>query len=281
MTNNFSLGQVLPTTKYLKISWTQTSAMNFLLAEMNVRTNNDAFSLVQTKIESVESDFNPNDVDPEDGPNPVDIDIDYDLVIAEKNIIASWKKSLNRSPEWLVNCGINSGESCLLKKFVIVNTLSWSLAKRTISSITSTAISSLTWEDLSLPETIAQVHFNSTGGTYIGYYGNVIIGSTITKPDDPVKENFDFVSWYTDLTFTTEWDFDVDIVTNSMTLYAKWDFDESNLGMATYDSEGVVILSSALSLTGLQDNEKVIVEKGLKNIWQEVIDDLEEALDEV
>lgn len=44
-----------------------------------------------------------------------------------------------------------------------------------------------------------------------------------TKPDDPIKEGFDFGGWYTDAAFTTEYKFtESEKVTQDMPLYAKW-----------------------------------------------------------
>ncbi len=44
---------------------------------------------------------------------------------------------------------------------------------------------------------------------------------TISKPEDPSRENFEFGGWYTDTTYSKQWDFSTSI-SSSMTLYAKW-----------------------------------------------------------
>lgn len=47
-------------------------------------------------------------------------------------------------------------------------------------------------------------------------------GSTITKPSDPTAEGYAFAGWYKDETCTKAWDFDSDVVTANISLYAKW-----------------------------------------------------------
>ena len=66
-----------------------------------------------------------------------------------------------------------------------------------------------------------------------------------------------------------------------ITLYANWSFDESLLDMATTTTRGAVILSDAESVVQLEYNDDVITEFSLKSIMQEIIDDFDEALDEV
>jgi uncharacterized repeat protein (TIGR02543 family) len=46
--------------------------------------------------------------------------------------------------------------------------------------------------------------------------------SLITKPTDPTKDGYSFAGWYKDEALTNVWSFDSDLVTESITLYAKW-----------------------------------------------------------
>ena len=270
MIHNFELGQVLPKTKYLKIAWTIESAEALLLELIQIRTDDERFSLVRTPVTNVQSDT-----------NPLDIDSDYDLVFAEKNIVASWKKSLNRLPEWLINCGLNSGLPCQTSQFVIINTMAWSLSKRTISSLSSSAILDLTWENLSDIPGVVNIYFNSVGGTPVEPYTNILVGQPISEPETVIKPLFIFAGWYTESTYENLWDFENDIVAEEITLYANWSFDESLLDMATTTTRGAVILSDAESVVQLEYNDDVITEFSLKSIMQEIIDDFDEALDEV
>ena len=48
-------------------------------------------------------------------------------------------------------------------------------------------------------------------------------GETLARPDNPVREGYRLVGWYTDIDLKTPWDFDTDTVQGNMTLYAKWE----------------------------------------------------------
>lgn len=49
------------------------------------------------------------------------------------------------------------------------------------------------------------------------------VGELIERPEDPTRSGFDFIGWYLDLGFTTEWDFETDLMPEySIVLYAKW-----------------------------------------------------------
>ena len=45
----------------------------------------------------------------------------------------------------------------------------------------------------------------------------------LPRPETPVKNGYVFTGWYTDTTYTTAWNFEVDRVTGHMTLYAGWE----------------------------------------------------------
>lgn len=65
------------------------------------------------------------------------------------------------------------------------------------------------------------VKFESNGGTPIdpvkAYYGE-----KLDRPEDPVREGKYLVGWFRDIQLTEEWDFESDVITGNMTLYAKW-----------------------------------------------------------
>ena len=72
-----------------------------------------------------------------------------------------------------------------------------------------------------------KVTYNSNGGSSVSTQ-TVLINGLATKPKDPTKDGYDFVGWYTDSNLKEEYDFDTK-VTNSFTLYAKWEeADEDN-----------------------------------------------------
>lgn len=54
----------------------------------------------------------------------------------------------------------------------------------------------------------------------------VAVGECITRPEDPVKEGYEFLGWYTNNTVTEEWNFSTP-VTHDMVLFAKWEAPEN------------------------------------------------------
>ena len=65
------------------------------------------------------------------------------------------------------------------------------------------------------------VTFNSNGGSLVGAL-SVINGKTIEKPEDPEKEGYKFIGWYTDDKFTEPFLFGSQAVVSDITLYAYW-----------------------------------------------------------
>ncbi len=51
---------------------------------------------------------------------------------------------------------------------------------------------------------------------------NVLTGSKILEPDSPTEQGYTFGGWYKEPTCSIIWDFNNDIVTTDITLYAKW-----------------------------------------------------------
>ncbi|MDE7263402.1 MAG: InlB B-repeat-containing protein [Anaeroplasmataceae bacterium] len=66
------------------------------------------------------------------------------------------------------------------------------------------------------------VTFDTDGGSAIAVQ-NVERGQTISNPDTPVKAGYEFKGWYKDKACNYIWDFEEDIVTGNVTLYAKWE----------------------------------------------------------
>ena len=64
------------------------------------------------------------------------------------------------------------------------------------------------------------VTFDTQGGSEIAPV-KVKSGETLTKPENPVKEDYEFVAWYEDKEAVTEFDFSLEITAN-WTLYAGW-----------------------------------------------------------
>ena len=65
-------------------------------------------------------------------------------------------------------------------------------------------------------------------------------GSLLEKPEDPAAEGYQFAGWYADPELTIPWDFDLNPVTQAVSLYAKWEIitDENENGGEIAVSEG-------------------------------------------
>jgi uncharacterized repeat protein (TIGR02543 family) len=66
------------------------------------------------------------------------------------------------------------------------------------------------------------VTFNSTGGSAVATLTGVESGARISAPAAPTRSGFTFDGWFKEVTLTTQWNFNTDTVTASITLYAKW-----------------------------------------------------------
>ena len=66
------------------------------------------------------------------------------------------------------------------------------------------------------------VSFDTAGGTPVIESQTIPLGGMLQPVDPPRRSGFRFAGWYTDSAYTNEWDFDNGIVTEDITLYAKW-----------------------------------------------------------
>ena len=51
-------------------------------------------------------------------------------------------------------------------------------------------------------------------------------GQLVRRPIDPIKTGYRFVGWYLDSELTQVWTFEIDTVSQDMTLYARWQIRE-------------------------------------------------------
>jgi uncharacterized repeat protein (TIGR02543 family) len=73
-------------------------------------------------------------------------------------------------------------------------------------------------------------------------------GGKVTKPADPVRTGYTFGGWFTDNnTFADEWDFAGDVVTQNITLYAKWTAVAATTFTVTFAGDGVSIASQTVA----------------------------------
>lgn len=75
------------------------------------------------------------------------------------------------------------------------------------------------WKQLAAGEFVVTFDLNGHGPNFFQY---VKEGDKIEKPADPEDDGYLFLSWCTDESLKTRWNFDKDTVSGHMTLYAKW-----------------------------------------------------------
>jgi uncharacterized repeat protein (TIGR02543 family) len=106
------------------------------------------------------------------------------------------------------------------------------------TSITENIILYAKWEEVN-PEVIT-VTFNSKLGSEVPPITNIVSGQKISKPKDPTREGYIFIGWFKDTggELTEEFDFENDVVTESMVLFAKWEEVSTETHIVTFDSNG-------------------------------------------
>ena len=93
-----------------------------------------------------------------------------------------------------------------------------------------------------------KVIFNSNEGSEIQSI-EVLSNSLLKKPEDPTKTGYNFGGWYKDVELMNKWDFNSDIITQNITLYAKWDlieYENVSYVLNASELETVASLSSDL-----------------------------------
>lgn len=86
-------------------------------------------------------------------------------------------------------------------------------------------------------------HNNGQADTLIKVYGNDLV----PIPETPIRNGYTFIGWYIDNTYTTAWNFDVDKVTDHITLYAGWKYSAPQEYRVTFkpnngDPDSIVIV---------------------------------------
>ena len=79
------------------------------------------------------------------------------------------------------------------------------------------------------------VTFNADGGTPAPDQQTVVSRGNVTQPPVMTKTGYTFDGWYKEDTFTAKWDFDIDTVTGTITLFAKWDINRYTV---TFNADG-------------------------------------------
>jgi len=66
------------------------------------------------------------------------------------------------------------------------------------------------------------VDFDSDGGSTAPAQQTVYQNDKVTEPSAMTKTGYTFEGWYKENTFTNQWDFQINVVSGNITLYAKW-----------------------------------------------------------
>ncbi len=90
------------------------------------------------------------------------------------------------------------------------------------------------WEQAAPPVITYSVSFDLNGHGTMDMI-SVTAGSTIVQPATPTDPGYLFKGWYTEAEYKTLWNFTTDTVTGDMTLYARWEEDESYDGVLSKD----------------------------------------------
>ncbi|MEA5108566.1 MAG: InlB B-repeat-containing protein [Sphaerochaeta associata] len=98
----------------------------------------------------------------------------------------------------------------------------------TTDEVTSSMILYAKWF---LPHTVS---FDSQGGSIVEDITDITHGDLIPEPLAPVKSGYAFDGWHKQSNYVEQWDFDADVITSDMTLYAKWIV----LHLVSFDSRG-------------------------------------------
>lgn len=160
----------------------------------------------------------------------------------------------------------------LLSFFAITCLLSSCYKSIPISKIESNNPSSTCYSsslDLTsnLLEEYCLIVFDSFGGSIVESQ-SVKKGNKVQKPSDPSKYGFQFVNW----TYNgKDWDFDKTVVTNPMTLAAKWEICNGALivgGNGDYSTISSAILAA-------NDNDVIVITNG---IYEEQVNNLNKCV---
>ena len=111
------------------------------------------------------------------------------------------------------NCDVIASDS---DDAILTSTLSI-----TGSSIFNIGVSNLTYIGAGSIGTSYTVTFDTQGGSDITSQ-TVADGGNVTQPANPTRKGFTFDGWYKEAACTNAWNFDTDVVTEDITLYAKW-----------------------------------------------------------
>lgn len=103
------------------------------------------------------------------------------------------------------------------------------------------------WINEDITKRYYTVTFNSFGGGEVDS-ASVLYGKTFAEPTKPTKAGYVLVGWYKEADLTTKWNFATDVVTEDITLYAKWVDESDATGSDIIAAEGFGINGNVLSI---------------------------------
>jgi len=101
------------------------------------------------------------------------------------------------------------------------------------------------------------VTFNSMGGSDVAPINNAVHDHPIAEPEEPTLAGYSFEGWYTEEEYDYKWDFDLDPVIKSITLYAKWEELPEGVQVVYYwlgQEDDIASSVGALTLTSISDS---------------------------
>lgn len=119
------------------------------------------------------------------------------------------------------------------------------------------------WREIVIEPRTFSVNFVTLSDDIIEPYDDVLEDTNIVEPVSPTKEGFTFEGWYSDENYTHKWDFDTDVISSNITLYAKWEVVNIevlySVQFVTYTTETINPYTSIVS--GSHINQPVEIEK--------------------
>ncbi|MCF7929921.1 MAG: InlB B-repeat-containing protein [Acholeplasmataceae bacterium] len=142
------------------------------------------------------------------------INLPETITYGDYEIQIEWTSS---NQTYLTNSGIVYQPAFLTGNQLITLTATFTYLDISISETYEVNVLSISDSEMTY-----DVSFDSNGGSAVSDLNDVLHGSTITEPSNPIREGYIFSGWYKESTCITPWIFSTEIVTSDITLYAKW-----------------------------------------------------------
>lgn len=114
-----------------------------------------------------------------------------------------------------------------------------------------------------------KVSFDSKGGSAVTPLMWITPNITVEAPEEPGKLGYIFESWYKDEQTTELWDWENDIVTEDLTLYAKWVVNENFVQAEPVD---LIELHTWFNTSGVMNNAIVPLHSDRYVVFEMVVD---------